>query len=112
MNTNRSIRVLEQRIRSRLKLLAQCGPCVAGTLNKIERMGKGGRPVVWHMLTFKSEGKTRSVYVPKDMVSEVEQWVKEHRRIKRLVAEISELSVGVIRRYVREKRAADRVKDA
>ncbi len=112
MNTNRSSKVLKQRIRARLKQLAQCGPCVAGTLNRIEKEGGSGKPVVSHLLTFKREGKTRSVYVPKDMVSEVEQWVKEHRRAKRLLAEISELSVGAIRRYVPEKRAAARVKDA
>jgi len=112
MKINRSTKVLKQRIRARLKRLAQCGPCVAGTLNRIEKVGKSGKPVVSHLLTFKVEGKTRSIYVPKDMVGEVEQWVKEHRRIKRLLAEISQLSVGVIRRYVREKRAAARVKDA
>jgi len=111
MNTNRSSKVLKQRIRARVKRLAQCGPFVAGTLNTIERSGKGGKVVVSYLLTFKQKGKTRSIYVPKDMVPEVRQWVEQHRQLKKLMAEISQLSVGVIRRYVPEKRAAARVKE-
>jgi uncharacterized protein YfaS (alpha-2-macroglobulin family) len=110
MKVNRSSKVLRQRVRARLKRLARYGPFVAGTLNRIEKSGKDGKVVISYLLTFKQKGKTRSVHVPKDMVAEVEQWVEQHRQLKKLMAEISQLSVGTIRRYVPEKRAAARVK--
>ena len=48
-------------------------------------------------LTFKWKGKTVSVYVPKDRLAEVKGWVREHKRIKALVREISELTMELMR---------------
>ena len=87
--------MLKRRIEARLKRLAHCGPLVAASLNRIEREGRAGKVQV-------------SVYVPKDMVAEVKQWIAEYRQLKTLVAEISQLGMARIRRYVPEKRAADR----
>jgi hypothetical protein len=44
----------------------------------------------WH-LTFKVKGKTRTVYVPFDLLDEVRSWVAEHKRLKTLLAEIHDL---------------------
>jgi hypothetical protein len=49
------------------------------------------------------------VHVPRDLIEEVRTWVKEYRRTKQLVAQISEQSVQIIRRYVSAQRAAARV---
>lgn len=111
MKRNRSITFLKKGIAAKLKRIAKCGTFVAGSLNRIEKKGKSGKVSVTYLLTFKEEGKTRSVYVPKDLVPEVKQWVKQHRELKKLMAEISESSVGIIRRYVSEKRAAARVNE-
>jgi hypothetical protein len=50
-------------------------------------------------------GKTQSLYVPVDMVEEARQWVEEHRRVKRLLADISELNRSILKAYVATKRA-------
>jgi len=42
------------------------------------------------------------------MVEEVRQWVKEHRRTRQLLAQISENSLQIIRRHVSARRAAAR----
>jgi len=48
-------------------------------------------------LTLKHRGKTRTVYVPKDLKDEVEAWVQEHRRLKRLLQEITTLQLALIK---------------
>jgi rRNA maturation protein Nop10 len=111
MDQGRSIKFLSKKIEARLKRIARCGTFVAGSLNRIEKKGKSGKVSVSYLLTFKEEGKTTSVYVPKAFVPEVKQWVKQHRELKRLMTEISHLSIGVIRRYVPEKRAGRREKE-
>jgi hypothetical protein len=95
--------------RKRLRKLGKLGldrPLVAGSLNRVERRDAAGRVTHYHLLTFKEEGKTRSVYVPKDLVKEVQSWIRTHRRLKQLMAEISTLSIAIIRQYGPEKRAA------
>jgi hypothetical protein len=61
-------------------------------------------------LTLKRRGKTRTVYVPKELKDEVESWVQEHRRLKRLLREITALQLELIRLHRTEKvRRAGRV---
>ena len=57
----------------------------------------------WH-LTFKVKGKTRTVYVPLDLLEEVRSWVAEHKRIKSLLGEISQLSLALVRTHVTQKK--------
>jgi hypothetical protein len=54
-------------------------------------------------LTLKHRGKTRTVYVPKDLKDEVESWVQEHRRLKRLLQEITTLQLALIKLYRTDK---------
>lgn len=97
---------LEDKRREKLAQLGQDRPLVAGSLSRIERKDKQGRTTVYHLLTCKQAGKTRSVYVPKDLVKEVNQWIQNYRRIKKLLADTSTLSMTIIQKYVPEKRAA------
>jgi hypothetical protein len=103
--------VEKKRLR-KLQELGQDRPLVAGSLNRVERQNAQGRTTVYHMLTFKEAGKTRSVYVPKDLVKEVQSWIRNHRRVKELLSEISTLSIAMIRSHVSQKRAAARAADA
>ena len=92
----------------RQALLAQVGldqPLVAGSLNRIERKGPHGRVTVYHLLTFKEAQTTRSVYVPKELVKEVQAWTRNYRRLKQKLAHVSTLSIAIIRKYGPEKRA-------
>ena len=99
--------VEKKRLR-KLQELGQDRALVAGSLNRVERQDASGRMTVYYLLTLKEAGKTRSVYVPKDLVKEVRSWIRNHRRVKRLLSEISTLSIAIIQRHVPEKRAAAR----
>ena len=101
-----SASTLEKRRQAKFQSLAQLGPLVAGSLNKVERRDKGGNVTFYHLLTFKQDGKTRSVHVPKEMVKEVQRWIRNYRALKKRLGEISELSVCIIQRHVPEKKAA------
>jgi hypothetical protein len=52
-------------------------------------------------LTFKEHGKTRSVYVPKELLAEVRSWLAEHQRLKALLHDIPQLSVTLLRARAR-----------
>jgi hypothetical protein len=99
---------LERKRLRKLQELGQDRPLVAGSLNRVERRDAQGRTTAYYLLTFKESAKTRSVYVPKDLVKEVQSWIRNHRRVKQLLSEISTLSIAIIRRHVPEKRASAR----
>jgi len=69
------------------QLVPRCPPLAAS----LGRQRSGG----WHV-TLKQGGKTRTVYVPKDLTEEVKSFIQEHRRIKRLLAEITQLQLALI----------------
>ena len=106
----------DQRREAELKQLRTLGPVVAASLCRRQvrcgnpncKCAQGEKHASW-CLTFKHQGKTRTVHVPRAMLKEVEQWVKEYRRAKQLLREISYQSVRIIQSHVREQRAAARV---
>jgi len=112
MQQKLSIGVLEVRRDAKLKLLARVGPVLQGSLAEIRvtcgnrncRCARGQKHVS-HILKRQVRGKTQSLYVPVDMVEEARRWVAEHRRVKRLLGEISELNRSILRAYVPSKRA-------
>jgi hypothetical protein len=69
------------------QLMATCPPLAAS----LGRQAGGGCHV-----TLKQAGKTRTVYVPKDLKEEVEASIREHRRIRRLLQEITQLQLALI----------------
>ena len=87
-----------------LEQLGQQSPFIAASLNHVKRLDKQGRKQDYHILTFKQDGKTRSVYVPKEMLKEVKLWIQNYQKIKKLMADISTLSISIIRTHVSEKR--------
>jgi hypothetical protein len=78
-------RMRDARVR---QLVARCPPLAAS----LGQQRGGG----WHV-TLKEQGKTRTVYVPKDLTEEVKSFIQEHRRIKQLLAEITQLQLALIR---------------
>jgi hypothetical protein len=80
---------------ARVKELAPRCPPLAASLGA--QRGGGAQ------LTLKRRGKTRTVYVPKDLKDEVQAWVQEHRRLKRLVQEVTALQLELIRLHRTEK---------
>jgi hypothetical protein len=85
--------------------LGQTGPFLEGTLCQFKRRGcaKPG----WH-LTFKQKAKTRTVYVPMEMVAEVKAWTRNYQALKKLIRKVSQNSLALIRGHVANQRAAKR----
>lgn len=94
---------LIQRRDAWMKKLAQLGPVIRGSLVTAQRGGH-----LAHQLTVSVRGKTHTVYVPKDMVPEVQTWIRNHRHMQRILKEVSKLNMAIIHRHVPEHRAADR----
>jgi hypothetical protein len=69
---------------------ARCPPLAAS----LGRQAGGGTQV-----TLKQKGKTRTVYVPKDLTDEVTASIREHQRLKRLLREITQLQLALIRSH-------------
>lgn len=91
-------RMRDARVR---EVVARCPPLAAS----LGRQAGGGCHV-----TFKQAGRTKTVYVPKDLTEEVETSIREHRRIKRLLREITQLQVEMIRSHrTQQARRAGRV---
>jgi hypothetical protein len=91
---------------SALAALAQSQPFIEGSLCSFKRPGCA-QPG-WH-LTFKQKAKTRTVYVPMELVSEVKQWTRNYKRLKKLIRDVSRHSLAIIHGHVAVRRAAKRV---
>lgn len=96
---------------SRVKQVAARKPVLAASLVSVERRcGKPGCHCAEgqkhhaHQLTYKARGKTRTVYVPVDFTEEVRTWIEEHRRLKRLLQEISQLALALVRSHAQERK--------
>jgi hypothetical protein len=88
-----------------LRKLAQVGPFLEGALCQFKRPGcaKPG----WH-LTFKQKGRTRTVYVPMELVSDVKSWTRTYKHLKKLIRQVTTHSLALIRRHVANQQAAKR----
>ena len=96
---------------ARVRRLAARGPVLQASLVQIAkhcgRPGchcQTGEKHVGNYLTFKEAGKTRTVYVPQDLLGEVRQWIAETKRLKALIQEISALAVAQVAGHVQAKR--------
>jgi hypothetical protein len=49
-------------------------------------------------------GKTRSVYVPKDLIPEVRTWIARHRQLKEVLKEIHLLSLALVQTHAQSQR--------
>jgi hypothetical protein len=96
-----------QRRAAALLRIAQTGPFLEGSLCSFKR--PGCKNPGWH-LTFKQKAKTRTVYVPMDMVPDVKTWTRTYQQLKRLIREVSRQSLALIHGHVANQRAAKRSK--
>ncbi len=96
---------------SRVKQMVARKPLLAASLVSFER--RCGKPSCHcatgekhhgHQLTYKVRGKTRTVYVPVDFTEEVRTWIDEHRRLKRLLQESSQLALALVRGHAKERK--------
>ena len=103
---------IRRMLHSRLRQLVPTGPVLAASLTRLNKRcgqpscsGHHGGPLHQaHHLTFKEDGKTRTLYVPQDLVEEVRTWVQEYLRLKGLIQEVSQLARALIRGHVAHRR--------
>ncbi len=111
MNTPSHPTLIQRALGARQKQLQAQGPVLAASLVTVQRTcGKPscrcakGHKHVGHYLTWKEHGKTRSAYVPQALLAQVQQWQHEDRRLKRLLAEVSQLSVALVKTHTTHQR--------
>ncbi len=111
MRIEKNANAYRREVAARLKQLAAFGPLIDGSLVVVRR--RCGRPGCRcaqgekhpaHYLTRKVGRKTHSLYIPVALVEDVRRWNQEHRRLKKLVAEICERQRAVVRRLAVERR--------
>jgi len=103
MATHRHPTVVRRSRDARLAELNGVGPFVRAYLRLVEvrcgnptcRCATGkGHPA--HYLVVKQNGKTQTRYVRKDRLDEVRGWLKQYKRVRRLVQEISDLTLELM----------------
>jgi len=103
--------LIRRHLAARLKEFQPHGPILAASLVLVHRRcghsgchcHKGeGHPT--HYLTCKQEGKTRTVYVPQDLLKEVQSWIREHQRLRKLSQHISQLALAQVQTHVTDRR--------
>lgn len=85
--------------------LGQLGVFIEGTLSKVQRPGR--KPPAWQLTFKKPGGRTRTVYVPRDLVPEVQGWAREFKRLKQLVRKVTVHNLAIIRRHAAVRRAVN-----
>ena len=103
--------LIRRMLDSRLKKLTPIRPLLGGTLREIAKHCgraschclRGGPKHVGNYLSFKVQGKSRSLYVPLDLLKEVQSWIEEHRRHKHVLQEIQQLTLALIRTHVQTR---------
>ena len=98
-----------KRVISRIR---ETGPLVEGSLTVTKkrcgnpkcRCAREGPIHETALLTWKEGGRTRTLYVRKDARKEVAQWVKESKKLKGLIKELSEEQ----RKLLRKRRGGKR----
>jgi hypothetical protein len=104
--------LIQRMLQARLKRVAAPRPLLAGSLGLVHRAcgtpscrcHHGGPKHPAYQLTFKDRGRSRSVYVPKELVGEVQQWLDAQRQLNQLLQEIHHLTLARIRSHVRQRR--------
>lgn len=104
--------LIRRQLDSRLRRLHSTRPILAASLVQFHKACgvpschcmRGGSKHASQHVTFKERGRSRSVYVPLDLLPEVRAWIAEHRRLKQLLQEINHLSLALIRTHVRQRR--------
>jgi uncharacterized protein DUF6788 len=97
---------------SRLQKLVPAGPLLAASRSRVnKRCGQpscschhGGPLHQAHHRTVTEAGKTRTIYVPQDLLEEVRTWVHEYQRLKTLIREVSQLTLALIQGHVTQRR--------
>jgi len=104
--------LIRRMLDARLRQLATDKPVLAASLVQIHKhcgrqtchCQQGGPKHVGNYLTYKVQGKTRTVYVPLDLLDDVRSWVEEHKRLKALLQEVSQLTLALVKGHAQHQK--------
>jgi hypothetical protein len=104
--------LIRRMLDARLKKLTCSQPILAASLVTIAKhCGRpgchclsGGPKHTGQYLTCKIDGKTRSTYVPLDLLADVRSWIDNHKRLKTLLQEIHLLSLALVRTHAQHQK--------
>ena len=114
MNKEPTRTTTKRKLRRRLISMGREKPFIIGSLTKIYRKcgnpncrcaKENGKKHPAHLLTTKTKGKTCAIYVPVDMVAEVQEWCDNYRNLKAKIKGVSECCEQLIRLHVRDKQS-------
>lgn len=116
MRMPKSINTVKRQIAAKIRTLGEAGTFMPGSfVEKRWRCAKPecicnrtGKKHTAFAVTGKVKGRTKSVYVPVGMADEVKGWVKEYRRVQKIIKEIGALAEQLIRLQVPTGLAASR----
>jgi hypothetical protein len=98
-------------LKARQKQLQAKSPVLAASLVTLRRACGNpncrcarGKKHLGHYLTWKVKAKTHTAYVPVELVAQTQQWTQEHRRLKQLTRELTQLALALIQTHVPAKR--------
>ena len=97
MRLPKSLSLLRRMRDARLRQLRRAAPLLAGSLVALPRHSS-------RYLTDKVAGKTRTLYIPLSRLAEVTEWNREHKKVRRLVAELSEIQRAILQKEIRLSR--------
>jgi hypothetical protein len=111
MNT-KSTQELEAQRAVLLRQLRRAGPLIEGSIATPPRKCGSAtcacaQGITQHramILCKKVNGRSVATYVPKDLWEQVRDWNREHKRIKKVLREMSAINEQIIRRHVRDQR--------
>jgi hypothetical protein len=106
--TNRK-NTLDTKRKKLIQQLLLLDPWIQGTVVQMKRIcgskgcacRHGGPKHPAMFITWKEQGKTCCLYVPRRLESEVKQWAKNYRKVKDLMKKVTDLQREIIR--LREK---------
>ena len=117
MRMPKSINTVRRQIAAKIRSLGEAGTFLCGSFvvkrwkcAKPECLcNRTGKKHTAYAVTSRGEnGRTRSVYVPVGMADEVKGWVKEYRKLQKIIKQISALAEQAIRLHVPVARAERR----
>jgi hypothetical protein len=97
MHLPKSLSLLRRMRDARLRQLRRTAPLLAGSLVALPRHSS-------RYLTDKAAGRTRTLYVPLKHLTEVTRWNEEHKKVRRLVSELSQIQRAILLAEIRLSR--------
>ena len=106
-----NIAFYQRRREALLKRLARLSPFLGGSLVLAGRVCgyprcacASGKKHPTYYLTWSKKQKTRTLYIPLDLLKEAQNWVEEYQKLKWIIGQMNDVQRQILRRYVKEKR--------